>query len=142
MDKEKQIAEWQKRLEDTFSYNEIVGGRWLLSAMDQEDEAGKIFVHKYRGFRVLTDSFLDFFGETISGQVDFNRRIGWPQDRPYYVTVLMMYVTMFRIARAAELVSVKGYPLQAYSMLRGLKDQIWILCGAANNVVSLSNAFG
>jgi hypothetical protein len=137
-----EIIDWQKRLEEMFSHNDIVGGRFLLQAMNEEDAAGEHFIKKYRGHRVLTDSFLEFFGETILTQIGFNNENGWPQDRPFYVTRLMMYATMFRVIRAGELLSTKGYPLSAYALLRGVKDQIWILCAAANGMATFGELFG
>lgn len=92
---------------------------------------------------MLTDSFLDFFGETIWEQAEFNNKRGWPQDRPYYVTCLMMFLTIFRSFRAAELLSVEGgYPLQAYIIQRSLKDQAFAMCAAASQTETFDRLFG
>jgi hypothetical protein len=53
-----------------------------------------------------------------------------------------MYLTMFRTVRATEVLSVHGYPLQGYALQRSIKDQVFILCAVANNMMGLSEMFG
>jgi hypothetical protein len=136
------ILEFQRRLEAAFSHNDIVGGRLLVDTMNQEDATGAAFVKKYHGHRVLTDSFLEFYAETIEAQYFLNKKIGWPQDKPHYVQCLLMFLTVFRSIRASELLSVHGYSLRAYAMQRSIKEQLWILCGAANQMASFDELFG
>ena len=57
--------------------------------MELEATVGEEFVRKYHGFRRLTDSFLEFFAETLSSQAAFNGKFGWPKEQPYYVTCLV-----------------------------------------------------
>lgn len=136
-----EIKQFQKRLDDAFSYKEILGGRFLLPAIDMEREVGEQFVHKYYGHRKLTDSFLDFFGETLSSQADYNYKFGWPTEK-YYVTCLMMFVTMFRSTRSAELLSTNAYPMQGYAVMRSVRDQAWVLCAAASGMATFGELFG
>ncbi len=120
------IKQWQDSLFAAFSYKGVLGGQYLGPVMDIEPNVGKAFHDKYYGHRVLTDSFMDFLGETIWKQGEFNNRSGWPQDREYYTMCLMMFLTVFRSFRAAELLSLHGgYPLQAYIIQRSLKDQVF-----------------
>ena len=142
-DRKAEIKKWQDSLFDAFSYGDVLGGKYLAPVMDVEPQVGAAFVEKYYGHRVLTDAFLDFFGETLWKQFDVNKQNGWPQDRPYYVTCLMMFLTMFHSCRAAELVSVKGgYPLQGYIIQRSLKDQAFAMCAAANGTDTFARLFG
>jgi hypothetical protein len=110
-----EIKKWQDGLFDAFRHNGVLGDRYFGPVMDMEPQIGGVFVEKYYGHRVLTDSFMDFFGETLSKQREYNEQKGWPKDRPYYVTCLVMYLTMFRSLRAAEVAALNGYPLQATS---------------------------
>ena len=111
--------------------------------MDLEPNMGAAFNDKYYGHRVLADSFMDFFGETIWKQAEFNNNKGWPQDREYYVTCLLMFLTMFRSFRSGELLALQGgYPLQGYIIQRSLKDQALALCAAANGIASFGKLFG
>jgi hypothetical protein len=137
------IKQWQDSLFAAFSHKGVLGGQYLGPVMDIEPNVGKAFHDKYYGHRVLTDSFMDFLGETIWKQGKFNNRSGWPQDREYYTICLMMFLTVFRSFRAAELLSLHGgYPLQAYIIQRSLKDQVFALCAAANGVASFRKLFG
>jgi hypothetical protein len=100
---------WQERLENNFSYEGEVGGKLLAKTMAAEQRIGALFVDKFYGHRVLTDSFLEFFTETLDEQAGFSQQHGRPQEEPYYVTCLMMYLTMYRNVRAAEILCVQGY---------------------------------
>lgn len=145
MDKKKtaEIEKWQNSIFDAFSHGDVLGGKYLGPVMDAEPIVGQAFVEKYYGHRVLTDAFLDFFGETLLQQFNTNEQNGWPEDRPHYVLCLMMFLTIFRSLRAAELVSVKGgYPLQAYIIQRSIKDQLFALCSAANGMDTFAKLFG
>ena len=109
--------------------------------MRMEEEAGKAFVEKYHGFRRLTDSFLDSSAETLVAQAAYSGKNGWPK-LPYYLTCLMMFLTMFRSTRAAEVLSTNGYPMQGYSLMRGVKDQVWTMCGAVTGLATFAELFG
>lgn len=137
-----EIKKWQDGLFEAFSYGDVLGGKYLGPVMDIEPKVGAAFIEKYYGHRVLTDAFLDFFGETLWKQFDVNEQNGWPQNRPYYTTCLMMFLTMFRSYRAAELVSVGGYPLQGYIIQRSLKDQTYAMCALANGTGTFAKLFG
>lgn len=136
------IEKWQDSLFEAFSYQGVLGGRYLGPVMAAEPLVGRAFTEKYYGHRVLTDSFLDFFCETLSSQFDVVRSIGWPIDKPYYATCLTMFLTMFRSYRSAEVISTGGYPLQGYIIQRSLKDQAFALCAVANGTDTLASLFG
>lgn len=141
--READIKKWQDSLFEAFSYHGVIGNKYLGPVMDVEPQVGAAFVEKYYGHRVLTDAFLEFFGETLWKQFEFNKQNGWPEDRQNYVTCLMMYLTMFRSFRAAELVSVMGgYPLQGYIIQRSIKDQAFAMCALANRTDTFARLFG
>jgi hypothetical protein len=137
-----QILQWQNRLHDAFAYNGVLGGKFLAGIMDLEKTVGQLFVQKYRGHRLSTDAFLDFFAETLQTQLAFHSERGWPSNEPYYAPTFLMYLTMFRTVRATEVLSVHGYPLQGYALQRSIKDQVFILYAVANNMMGLSEMFG
>jgi hypothetical protein len=136
------ILEWQDRLHKAFDYNHVLGGRFLLPAMHLEELVGQLFVKKFHGHRLLTDAFLDFFAETLQTQAAYHWRYGWPSNQPNYAVAFLMYVTMFRAVRATEILSVNGYSLQGYALQRSIKDQVFILCAPANNMVGFNEMFG
>ena len=141
-DSAQRIREWQNSLFDAFRHNGVLGDRYLGPVLEMEPVAGEVFIDKYYGHRVLTDSFLDFFSETITKQAQLNAKVGWPSDQPYYSTCLVMFQTLFRSLRSAELLSLNGYPLQGYIIQRSIKDQILVLWGAASNFAKFAELFG
>lgn len=64
------VDEWQKRLEDNFTYNGVIGGKILPSTIKQERICGSYFTQKFHGHRVLADSFLDFFAVTVRSEAE------------------------------------------------------------------------
>jgi hypothetical protein len=130
------IAKWQQRLEDHFSYQGIVGGRLLPLVMEQERLAGDEFITKYKGYRVIADSFLDFFAETLNAAIHARQQVGWPKDHPWYAPCVLAFVTQFRGMRAAEILSMNGYPLDGYALQRNLKDQALLIGGVVMGITS------
>ncbi len=145
MTEAERVAEIKRRqdlLFDAFRHEGILGGRYLGPTMDREKEIGDVFVQKYYGHRILADSFLDFFGATLVEQIELNNKVGWPNRDAYYATCLIMFLTMFRAARASEVLSVNSYTLQGYVLQRTIKDQVFILCAAASGLASFGRLFG
>ena len=138
----KGIAQWLDRLHDAFDHNGILGGKFLFLTTQLEEAVGQLFVQKYHGHRVLTDAFLDFFAESIQTQLAYHSQAGWPPNEPKYAFTFLMYLTMFRTVRATEVLSVHGYPLQGYALQRSIKDQIFILCAVARNMIGFEKIFG
>jgi len=142
MGRQEEIAAWQKRLEDNFSYNDLVGGRLLPIIMDMEVACGKQYVHGYKGHRVLADASLDFFAITLNDVASKVRSHGWPKAMPYYSTCLASFLTLFRSMRAAEIVAVNGYALDGYALLRNAKEQALCLGAIAAGLSSFSAWLG
>jgi hypothetical protein len=91
---------------------------------------------------VLVDSFFDFFGRTLQTAVNVVAHLGWPANRPYYHDCLLRFLALFRTARAAELLSTSGYPLEGYTLQRGLKEQLFALSAVANKLVTMAGLRG
>ena len=129
-----EIIQWQDRLHELFNYNGVLGGKTLAITKELERTVGQLFVQKFHGHRLLTDAFLDFFAETLHTQSSYHLQHGWPKE-PHYALTFFMYLTIFRTVRATEVLSVHGYPMQGYALQRSIKDQVFILCAIANNVI-------
>jgi hypothetical protein len=139
---ERRILQWQERLHAAFDHNGVVGGKFLSGIMQLEKLVGEIFVRRYHGHRLLTDAFLDFFGETLQTQLALHLQHGWPSNEPYYAVTFLMYLTTFRTVRATEVLSAHGYPLQGYALQMIIKDQVFVLCAVANNMMGFKEMFG
>lgn len=135
------VGEWQKNLEENFSDNGVFGGRILSPIIEQEQICGAYFIQNFHGHRVLADSFLDFFAITLRFAGEGHSRHGWP-EHPYYPICLVEFITQFRGMRAAELLSVNGYPLDGYALQRNLKDQAVSLGAIVGGISSFPALYG
>lgn len=140
--KTEEIKQRQTLLFEAFGYDGIYGGRTFGPVFEAEKKIGGIFNDTYYGARILTDSFLDFFGQTLLEQIELNNKIGWPQAEQNYATCVLMYLTIFRSVRASDVVASHAYPLQGYIIQRSIKDQAFILAAAANNMADFATLFG
>lgn len=140
--RDEQIKDFQDRLIKEFSHDEIIGGRYLADVMRQEDATGAAFTEKFYAHRVLTDSLLEFFAETLDEQRQYCIYKGWPKDEPEYPRCLLMYLTLFRTLRATEILSISGYAMPGYALQRSLTDQIFILWAAATKFATFDALFG
>lgn len=123
MGRKEDIAAWQQRLDENFSHNDVVGGHLLPAIMGLEDVCGQQYVYTYKGHRILTDAFLDFFALTLADVAGKAKNQGWPKNMPYYSTCIASFLTLFRSIRAAEKIAVSGYALDGYALLRNAKEQ-------------------
>ena len=135
------VEEWQKRLADTFTVKGLIGGS-LQPIFRAEDAAGSYLVNTFRGQNVLLDAFQSFFVETLTfanNQITTN---GWPKDRIHYPVALASFFNLFRRCRACEILYMKGYPLDAYALMRDIKDRTFMLAGVAHNMTTFPRVIG
>ena len=94
------------------------------------------------GHRILADSFLDFLAVTVRSAAEGHSKHGWPPDHAYYPICLVEFVTQFRGMRAAEVLSVSGYPLDGYALQRNLKDRAISLGAIVGGISSFPALYG
>jgi hypothetical protein len=124
------VAEWQKRLTDTFSQRGVVGGA-LIEVLKAESAYYSFVTDKFHGHLVIMDSFGAFSIETLRlaetqyrvAYVQQNKRYKW------YSRLLIDYVMNFKRVRATENLLLCGYPTTGYALLRDLKDQTVFISG-------------
>lgn len=136
MNQQEQIARWQERLEDTF-LSDIPEGERLSEIIEYEKDYGGYINEKLRGYRVLTDSFFNFYLDTIRSANIWLSKNSLPQNWSNYLRTLLFYVTIFKSFRAAENLLLCGYPLDGYSLLRDLKDRALFLGAIINGSTTL-----
>jgi hypothetical protein len=141
-DKNEKIKVWQNKLLAAFSLNGMPGGKFLANTVAAEQKTGAEFMDKWYGHRVLTDSFMEFFGETLYSQWAYNNSKGWPQDSPHYALCLILYLTAYRSIRSSEVLAANGYSLPAYAVQRTIKDQLMVLGATANGLANFDDLFG
>jgi hypothetical protein len=141
-DKSEKIKLWQNKLLAAFSHDGSPGGQCLANGIAAEEQTGAEFLSKWYGHRVLTDSFMEFFGQMLYSQWAYNNSKGWPQNSPHYAPCLILYLTVYRSIRSSEVLSANGYVLPAYASQRTIKDQLMVLGAAANGLASFDELFG
>lgn len=122
---------------EAFSQDGIIGPQ--LAAIHEEEEAYEQFAARsFAGHRVLNQSFLAFFHETLQ-RADSSRDV---LDGTWYVPLLVYYANIFSRFRAAEVIFLHGYPLDAFSLLRDLKDRAIYLAAVISKKTSLRRVLG
>jgi hypothetical protein len=135
------VSEWQRRLEENFSVDGIVGGQ-LLKIGEMERAYGVRYAKTFYGQTVLMDAFQGFYIESINAASEWISNNGWSKDCPNYPAVLWFYVVNFRSFRACENLLTHGYPLDGYGLMRDLKDRAILLAAIAHNITSFPKILG
>ena len=135
------VSEWQRRLEKIFSIDGIVGRR-LFEVLDAEKAYGIHIDETYHGHLYLTNSFFDFYIETIQKAVEWTRQHGWPNNLRYYSYSVLYSITNFKSFRAADTLFMNGYPYDGYSLLRDLKDRAIFLGAVIHKFTNFSLLMG
>lgn len=131
------VTEWQRRLEDTFGDDALVGTS-LLPIVEAEERYGTCIAGLLSGFFALSSSFQAFYVDTL-------RAIqpgGVPRAAKWYWPLVFMHISTFRVFRSAEILLLKGHPLIGYSLLRDVKDRAFVFSAVARDLVSLKHACG
>jgi hypothetical protein len=135
------VDEWHKRLADTFKVRGLIGGN-LQIVYEAEDKVGSYLANTFRGQNALLDSFQSFFIETLNLANNRNVADGWPKDAPNYPVTMAAFFNLFRRFRACEVLYLKGYPLDGYSLMRDIKDRAFLLAGVARNISTFPKILG
>ncbi len=135
------VKEWQKRLENTFSFNDVVGGQ-LQGIFQCEREYGEYVAKTFYGQSALIHSLQGFLIESINESTDFVNKYGRPKNCDYYSSTIIYFITMFRRIRACEILLLNGYPLDGYALLRDLKDRVIFLAAIAHNLTTWNALLG
>lgn len=135
------VSEWIDRLEKTFSENGVIGNS-LLEVIKAEIDYKPFITKTFKGYLVLTDSFLSFFFDTLKFAEDqFHERAAGTITN-HYPFVLWIFSTAFRKFRAAENLLLCGYSFSGYALIRDLKDQAIILGAIGNNITTYPKVSG
>lgn len=116
------VAEFLERLGRYFGSGGVIGTR-LLPVVNAEQNYGTYVEDYVHGYRVLTESFHDFYVETLDRAAVGAFHGQLPQTDQTYAWLYLTHVTNFRSLRAAENLLLRGYPLDGYALLRDLKDR-------------------
>lgn len=136
------VSEWQARLEENFSGDDGIIGQNLMPIIELERDYWSYVESKFRGYRVLNESFYSFYVETMQRTNHYIKDGGWPKERPEYSTTLLHFVTNFRSMRAAETLLMNGYPTDGYGLYRDLKDRALFISAIIQGLTSFPKLSG
>lgn len=128
-------SELVKRLASTLFDGDV---RLLLNA---EKKFSKL-MEQYKGYGALATAFVEFFLETVAA---YNREM---QPRvtamvtAEHVLLVERLVHGFLTLRAAQLVAHRGYPLQAFTLLRNVSDDCVLTSGAMQGLTTFEELSG
>ena len=134
--------QWQERLENTFTENDIIGGTDLYTVLQKELDYGVQISNIFAGFRVLADCFLGFFLETLRRSKDQFSNATIPMEKTNYGYLLSNLVTLFKSIRASDILYMKGYPMNGYALLRDIKDRTLFFGAISRGKTTLFNLEG
>lgn len=130
------VGEWQDRIIKTFAVNGVVGATHIILREHERAYTAHI-TETYRGHDFIMGAFFDFYTETLQAYSKFLRTQGWPKDLPWYSIFLAKFFSIYRSFKAADKLFYAGYGLDAYSLLRDVKDRVFNLALVANKYTTL-----
>lgn len=140
MDNE-EITSWLKKLENKFGY---LGKSPNVSELFFREKSHSAYIERsFSGHLLLLNSFIEFYAESVSlaGSISL---LGSPQESSPidYPLILMHFKTHLHTFRACEILFSQGYPMNAYSELRDLRDQAIYMSGILHGITSCSKLHG
>lgn len=136
-----EIKAWEDELTAMFAVGGIVGGDLFPGILEGERIVGADFAREYAGHTKAMDSLFDFLAVTLTLLTRFMHEHGWPAHK-HYAVMYLMYLTLFRTFRAADVLAKNGYFNHGYSILRSVKDQAFAIAAVANKLTSATEIFG
>lgn len=122
------VEEFMKRLEAISDYRGTAYGRAHLLFEAEDEHATAIL--KYQGYLALSDAFKCCFLETVELiNTECRPRVKQPLSE-HYASFVPRVSQSFRSICGAERLATRGYPLQAYTLLRNIFDNLVISSAA------------
>lgn len=133
------MSEWatlQQQLEQMFIDNGCV--ERSIGPIVKAENDYRQYARSFHGHRILTDSFLSFFIDSIL--LAQRRTSNLKQD--CHAFNILTLSSNFRRFRAANILFLNGHPLSGYALLRDLKDTAISLSAIANGSSSFDKLVG
>lgn len=116
------VAAWQARLEGTFGPQGMSGALWT-DVPPKEQLYGAYVRRNLHGYMVLGNSFQTFLYDSLVACLEQYRKPNSTSGAPYQPVFFLDCLTLFRSCRATDSLLYRGYPLDAYSLLRDVLDR-------------------
>ena len=133
-------AYYEKKLESISKHNHVPYGRAFM-LFDSEEEHFKKCV-QYKGYLALSDAFKCIFLETIElFSTECRPKITSSVSKLYPLFVPRL-VHSYKSLCGSERLALKGYPLQAYALLRNTFDNIVLVSAVLQGITDFHSADG
>jgi hypothetical protein len=134
-------AEFQKRLDDVSEYNGVPYGRMHL-LFEEEEKHSREAVQLNKGYVALSNAFKCHFLETVElHNVECHPKVTTPLSE-FYVIFVPQLVHSFQSLCGAERLALKGYPYQAYTLLRNIFDNLVLFSAALQKMTDFYSIEG
>jgi len=109
-----------------------------IRAMEAEVEE-KFSCNEFPGYFLFVESFLGFLASTLDNVgANLTVRADWK----WYRVFLGYYCAIYSRHAAAEIIARRGYPLEAFVLIRDLKDRSFFLSGIFRGDTCFSKIYG
>lgn len=135
------VFEWQKRLVDAFHTNGIVGAE-LLPVMEAEVAFGTAADMRFKGFATLNAAFQGFLLETLTTANVVGAKVGYVAPHRWYRPVLLSFVGLFHVFRAADRLFRTGHPLNGHGLIRDIKDRTFAYSAVLSGLATFEQVNG
>lgn len=133
----KDVAKWQRRIEDTFCGPTGVVGESIFKLEEREQTLFNFLVNTFCGYVRLMDAFLGFYTETLELIKERQER-KWPDKVP---VITAIHIPTFWRFRASYIIFWRGYFIDAVGLLRGVLENALTIIALNKDVVTVENAF-
>ena len=132
------IEDFEKQLDLISLYNGIPYGR-AYRLFDKEDEHTQACL-KFKGYLALSDAFKCLFLETIELiNMECRPKLTKPLSE-FHVLFIPRLFNSFQSLCGSERIAIKGYPLQAYTLLRNTFDNLVLVSAVAQSMTDFKKA--
>jgi len=145
----KNVAKWQKRIEDTFFGPSGVVGESIFKLKQNEDTLERRYVQNedtlfnllfkdFRGYAYLMDAFFGFYADTFE-LIKKRQERKWPNK---ISLITGIHVPTFWRFRASYIIFWKGYFVDAIDLLRSILENALTIIALNKDIITVENAFG
>lgn len=135
---DKDVERCLQKLEASFKGpNGLVGERVTLLDKKYEPEFGYHLSSKWKGFICVMDCLLDYYIYTFELLVNREKEI--QQDKVFITTV---HASTFWRLRSSYILFIKGYIIDALSLIRAIFENAMMLAGLGMGVITIDDVFG
>lgn len=133
--------ELQKELIEAFTTDGVIGKK-ILSLIEREKTYGEFVENEFRGYSILSHSFLEFYANSMEFAASVWRDKKKRPTPPTYSETLLWHMGNFRNLRAIDILFRSGYPMDGFARLRILKESALYLAAMLIGITTYEKISG